>query len=92
MRTPIKSHPVASVGWLGRLSQVFGDGVLADAVNDGGTLAREAGEEITSVWCRKHHREHHERITLGNERIKVHCSKCGRIFVRERRVTYVVTW
>jgi len=38
------------------------------------------------AWCQNFHRAHYQRQPLEESRSKVHCARCGRTFVRERRV------
>jgi hypothetical protein len=85
----VLSQPVAL---LGEYSPPSGSPVGSTAGTGAETRTRpsESSPEVSASWCRQHHREHHQRTPLDNGRMKVHCTLCGRKFIRERQVTYLV--
>jgi hypothetical protein len=47
---------------------------------------------VAANWYRKFHRRHYQRYGMAAGRLKVHCARCGRKFVRIRELLWRVKW
>jgi len=45
---------------------------------------RGMGNRFGVFWCRKFHRSYRQYAEVDDQRVKIHCTRCGRKFIRDR--------